>query len=176
MVATSDFRPLYSENNFRYHRESIIPSFMSKNLFKHEYHDGEIMAGVIYGISDAEKDEMYQKKRVIAVACLQSSLNATRAKSIIKVAKSNSEIALAIFKNSPVLEFYEKLVKPIYRSNYDYNMLKGYLEIIKDILDVQTKIIEHISCEVFVAAENRIRTEDNQKVHEFFLIYLMIES
>lgn len=38
------------------------------------------MAGVICAISEAEKDAMLQKKRVIAVASLQRSLSATKAR------------------------------------------------------------------------------------------------
>ena len=142
VLSTSNFKQLYCEEAFRYFGDSIIKPLMGSNPFKKEYQDGEMMTPLVVEINNEEQARIYSKTRVIGLNCVVQSLKLEDTFSDLKIGEKWSDKLSRVFGSCCIIAIFEKMVKPLYASNFDFNLMAGHLQIIKSILDLQAAVIE----------------------------------
>lgn len=149
---------------------------MGTNPFEKSYLEGELMTPQILLIEQSDSQMLCSQLRVISIDCFIKSLTPEKLLPIFNNSNKKSNQAIDIFQNSCIFPIFEKMVKPLYSWNFDFNIFADHLKIIKDTLDLQAAVLEHVSGELFAIFKNQRRTNAKTQIERLFLTYLNIES
>lgn len=175
VLSTSGFKQLYCEESFRYSSDSIIQPLMGKNPFKKQYLEDEMMTPLVVQIDRAEQALMYSKMRIVGLNCVMQSIKSETEFKTLKHGASLSEKTSRIFGSSCIFTIFEKMVKPLYASNFDFNLMAGHLQIIKSVLDLQVVVLELISQQTFEVFQRRSESQALGAAEKSLLLYLYLE-